>query len=109
MSHFYNIILLVILLSVSNLVLSRRIPPYIKHNASIFHEKTIYFEDLPPVNEWVPDSWTNVFYKIMELTKLRIRNYRTKNIFNPHDIQLSMPKLFVEDMNNMDNIFMVFI
>ena len=105
MFHFYNIILLVILLSVSNWVLSKRIPPYIKHNASIFHEKTIYFEDTPPIKVWIPDSWTKVFYKIVELTKLRIRNYRAKDILDPHDIKLTMPKLFVDDMNN---IFMLF-
>jgi hypothetical protein len=130
MFHFYNIILLVILLSVSNWVLSKRIPPYIKHNASIlscndkpspdnnqtlplvpscrariFHEKTIYFEDAPPIKVWIPDSWTEIFYKIVDLTKLRIRNYRAKDILDPHDIKLTMPKLFVDDMNN---IFMLF-
>jgi hypothetical protein len=39
------------------------------------------------------------------LTKLRIRNYRANDILVPHDIKLTMPKLFVDDMNN---IFMLF-
>jgi hypothetical protein len=42
----------------------------------------------------------------MELTKLRIRNYRANDIIDPYDIQLSMPKVFMDDMHN---IFMLFI
>ena len=101
----YNIILLAVLLSTTNGCLSRRIPPYIKQNTSIFHEKTIYMEDTPPINIWVPYSWNDAFYKIVELAKTRIHNYRNRVNGYPHNIQLTMPKLFVDDMNN---IFMLF-
>ena len=101
----YNIILLAILLSITNGCLSRRIPPYIKQNASIFHEKTIYLENTPPIKIWVPYSWNELFHKIVELTRFRINNYRNRANDYPHDIQITMPKLFVDDMNNIFTLF----
>lgn len=105
MFHLYNIILLAILLSITNGCLSRRIPPYIKQNASIFHEKTIYLENTPPINIWVPYSLSDIFSKMVELAKTRIHNYRNRANDYPHDIQLTMPKLFVDDMNNIFTLF----
>ena len=105
MFHLYNIVIFSVLLSAINRCLSRRIPPYIKQNASIFHEKTIYLEDAPPINIWVPYSLSDIFSKMVELAKTRIHNYRNRANDYPRDIQLTMPKLFVDDMNN---IFMLF-
>ena len=101
----YNIILLAVLLSTTNGCLSRRIPPYIKQNASIFNEKTIYLEDASPINIWVPYSLSDIFSKMVELAKTRIHNYRNRTNDYPHDIQITMPKLFVDDMNNIFTLF----
>jgi hypothetical protein len=75
----------------------------------MFHEKTIYLEDAPTIKIWVPYSWNDLFHKIVELANFRTRNYRYTDMDigsgAPRDIQLTMPNLFVDDINN---IFMLF-